>query len=188
MSKPRRRPGIGAADASIGVRTPLVDGAEKVTGRARYTADLQPGPALVGAIGRSSVAHARIRRIDASAALALPGVRAVIEDFHAPYGVIPISQNEWPLARGKVRAANRCSRWRTTGDSACAFGGGARRTGGTARVLQRRRARAEARSPTRTVGQPRAPGGAGVRRRRRLRGGGPGAPSNAPRSRTASSN
>jgi 4-hydroxybenzoyl-CoA reductase subunit alpha len=90
---------------SIGVRTPLVDGAEKVTGRARYTADLQPGPALVGAIGRSTVAHARILRIDKSAALALPGVHAVItgEDFHAPYGVIPISQNEWPLARGKVR-------------------------------------------------------------------------------------
>nr|WP_216369839.1 molybdopterin cofactor-binding domain-containing protein [Ramlibacter montanisoli] len=90
---------------SIGVRTPLVDGVEKVTGRARYTADLQPGPALVGAIGRSTVAHARIRCIDKSAALALPGVHAVItgEDFHAAYGVIPISQNEWPLARGKVR-------------------------------------------------------------------------------------
>ena len=79
-------PESGAATHSIGVRTPLVDGAEKVTGRARYTADLQPGPALVGAIGRSTVAHARIPRIDASAgALALPGVRAVItgEDFRA---------------------------------------------------------------------------------------------------------
>ncbi|MCL4698126.1 MAG: 4-hydroxybenzoyl-CoA reductase subunit alpha, partial [Burkholderiaceae bacterium] len=33
------------------------------------------------------------------------GVRAVItgEDFAAPYGVIPIAQNEWPLARGRVR-------------------------------------------------------------------------------------
>ena len=90
---------------SIGVRTPLVDGVEKVTGRARYTADLPLGPALVGAIGRSPVAHARIRAIDTRAALALPGVRAVItgEDFRAPYGVIPIAQNEWPLARDKVR-------------------------------------------------------------------------------------
>lgn len=90
---------------SIGVRTPLVDGVEKVTGRARYTADLPPGPALTGAIGRSPVAHAHIVSIDASAALAMPGVRAVVtgEDFAAPYGVIPISQNEWPLARGKVR-------------------------------------------------------------------------------------
>jgi 4-hydroxybenzoyl-CoA reductase subunit alpha len=90
---------------SIGVRTPLIDGVEKVTGSARFTADLQVGPTLVGAIGRSTVAHARIRGIDASAALALPGVRAVItgEDFSAPYGVIPITQNEWPLARERVR-------------------------------------------------------------------------------------
>ncbi|HET8748129.1 MAG TPA: 4-hydroxybenzoyl-CoA reductase subunit alpha, partial [Ramlibacter sp.] len=90
---------------SIGVRTPLIDGVEKVTGSARYTADLPVGPTLVGAIARSTVAHARIRAIDASAALAMPGVRAVItgEDFSAPYGVIPITQNEWPLARERVR-------------------------------------------------------------------------------------
>jgi 4-hydroxybenzoyl-CoA reductase subunit alpha len=90
---------------SIGERTPLVDGIEKVTGRARYTADLPAGLALVGLIGRSGVAHGVIRSIDASKALAVPGVRAVItgEDFAAPYGVIPIAQNEWPLARGKVR-------------------------------------------------------------------------------------
>jgi 4-hydroxybenzoyl-CoA reductase subunit alpha len=90
---------------SIGERTPLVDGIDKVTGRARYTADLPVGTALVGLIGRSAVAHGVIRVIDATKALALPGVRAVItgEDFAAPYGVIPIAQNEWPLARGKVR-------------------------------------------------------------------------------------
>ena len=90
---------------SVGERTPLVDGIEKVTGRARYTADLPVGTALVGLIARSPVAHGVIRSIDASKALALPGVRAVVtgEDFSAPYGVIPIAQNEWPLARGKVR-------------------------------------------------------------------------------------
>jgi 4-hydroxybenzoyl-CoA reductase subunit alpha len=90
---------------SIGVRTPLVDGIEKVTGRARYTADLPVGTVLVGLIGRSPVAHGVIRSIDATRALTLPGVRAVItgQDFSAPYGVIPIAQNEWPLARDKVR-------------------------------------------------------------------------------------
>jgi 4-hydroxybenzoyl-CoA reductase subunit alpha len=90
---------------SIGQRTPLIDGIEKVTGRARYTADLPFGETLVGRIRRSDVAHGVIRRIDTAKARALPGVRAVItgEDFAAPYGVIPIAQNEWPLARGKVR-------------------------------------------------------------------------------------
>ncbi len=93
------------ATHSIGIRTPLVDGVEKVTGRARYTADLALGHALVGLIARSPVAHAQIVAIDTRAARALPGVRAVItgEDFSAPYGVIPVSQNEWPLARGRVR-------------------------------------------------------------------------------------
>ena len=88
-----------------GQRTPLIDGIEKVTGRARYTADLPLGPTLVGRILRSPVAHGAIRSIDTSRAKALPGVHAVItgEDFAAPYGVIPIAQNEWPLARDKVR-------------------------------------------------------------------------------------
>ena len=43
--------------AGVGVRTPLIDGVDKVTGRARYTADLPLGPALVGRILRSPVAH-----------------------------------------------------------------------------------------------------------------------------------
>ena len=54
---------------SIGQRTPLVDGIEKVTGRARYTADLQFGRTLVGLIGRSTVAHGVIRSINTSLSL-----------------------------------------------------------------------------------------------------------------------
>jgi 4-hydroxybenzoyl-CoA reductase subunit alpha len=90
---------------TVGARTPLVDGIEKVTGRARYTDDLPFGETLVGRILRSPVAHGVIRRIDTVKARAIPGVRAVVtgEDFVAPYGVIPIAQNEWPLARYKVR-------------------------------------------------------------------------------------
>ncbi|HEY8709695.1 MAG TPA: 4-hydroxybenzoyl-CoA reductase subunit gamma, partial [Burkholderiaceae bacterium] len=94
-----------AVGHAVGQRTPLIDGIEKVTGRARYTADLPFGDALVGRILRSPVAHGLIRGIDTTRARALPGVRAVITgaDFAAPYGVIPIAQNEWPLARDKVR-------------------------------------------------------------------------------------
>ena len=91
--------------ASVGVRQPLIDGIEKVTGRALYTADLPARDALVGAILRSPLAHARIRRIDVSRARALPGVYAVItgDDCDVPYGVIPIAQNEFPLSRERVR-------------------------------------------------------------------------------------
>jgi 4-hydroxybenzoyl-CoA reductase subunit alpha len=87
-----------------GKRTPLIDGVEKVSGRARFTADL-PGPYLHGEILRSPHAHAEIVRIDAARAKALPGVRAVLtgEDCKVPYGVLPIAQNEYPLARSRVR-------------------------------------------------------------------------------------
>jgi 4-hydroxybenzoyl-CoA reductase subunit alpha len=92
-------------ERSIGRPTPLIDGIEKVTGRARYTADLPSDGALVGMILRSPVAHAVIVAIDTSRACAIAGVRAVVtgQDFAAPYGVIPIAQNEWPLARDRVR-------------------------------------------------------------------------------------
>jgi 4-hydroxybenzoyl-CoA reductase subunit alpha len=90
---------------AVGVRQPLIDGVEKVTGRALYTADLPARQALVGAILRSPLAHARIRGIDTRAARAVPGVRAVItgDDCDVPYGVIPIACNEFALARGHVR-------------------------------------------------------------------------------------
>ena len=91
--------------SAVGVRQPLIDGVEKVTGRARYTADLPAPRALVGAILRSPVAHGRIHSIDVESARALPGVRAVItgDDCDMAYGVIPIAQNEFPLARDRVR-------------------------------------------------------------------------------------
>jgi 4-hydroxybenzoyl-CoA reductase subunit alpha len=95
----------GPARRSAGAPMPLVDGIEKVTGAAKYTADLPAHDALVGRILRSPVAHGKIRRVDASRALALPGVRAVVTgaDCDVPYGVLPIAMNEYPLARDRVR-------------------------------------------------------------------------------------
>jgi len=84
---------------------PLIDGVEKVTGRARYTADLDHAGALVGRILRSPLSHAEIVRIDVSRARALEGVVAVItgDDCRHPYGVLPVAMNEYPLARDRVR-------------------------------------------------------------------------------------
>ena len=89
---------------TAGRATPLIDGVEKVTGRARYTADLGSN-SLVGDILRSPHAHAEIVRVDASRARALPGVRAVLTgaDCAVPYGILPIAHNEYPLARERVR-------------------------------------------------------------------------------------
>ena len=48
-----------AVKGGVGARRPLVDGVEKVTGRAKYTADLFAPAGLVGKIYRSPHAHAR---------------------------------------------------------------------------------------------------------------------------------
>jgi CO/xanthine dehydrogenase Mo-binding subunit len=57
---------------------------DKVTGRARYGADIQLTGMLHGRVLRSPHAHARIKRIDVSKALALPGVRAVVTGADMP--------------------------------------------------------------------------------------------------------
>ncbi|MQG77141.1 MAG: xanthine dehydrogenase family protein molybdopterin-binding subunit [SAR202 cluster bacterium] len=54
------------------------DGADKVTGRAVYGIDYHMPGMLWGKILRSPHAHAKIKSIDASKALALPGVHAVV--------------------------------------------------------------------------------------------------------------
>jgi len=62
----------------IGSRPLRPDGVDKVTGRAIYGADVKLPGMLYGKVLRSPHAHARIVAIDASAALALRGVRAVV--------------------------------------------------------------------------------------------------------------
>jgi len=67
----------------IGTRPVRHDGIEKVTGAARYGADITLPGTLHGKILRSPHAHARIISIDTSKAEAMPGVRAIAtsEDF-----------------------------------------------------------------------------------------------------------
>jgi CO/xanthine dehydrogenase Mo-binding subunit len=68
----------------VGTRPIRHDGTDKVTGRAQYSADIQLPGLLHGKILRSPHAHARIKAIDASRALALPGVKAVVTSAELP--------------------------------------------------------------------------------------------------------
>src|SRR5438093_13540069 len=54
---------------------------------------------------RSTLPHARLLRIDASKALAHPGVLLVLtgRDLPIPYGILPVSQDEHALAIDRVR-------------------------------------------------------------------------------------
>jgi CO/xanthine dehydrogenase Mo-binding subunit len=68
----------------VGTRQPRPDGADKVTGRARFGADFDMPGQLVGKVLRSPHAHANIRSIDTSKAEALPGVKAVMTSADMP--------------------------------------------------------------------------------------------------------
>ncbi len=90
---------------SIGTHVPMVDGPEKVSGRAKYTADLIAPQTLAGRIYRSPYAHAEIVEVDTSEAAKVPGVVAIVTgaDCARTFGVLPIARSEHPLARDKVR-------------------------------------------------------------------------------------
>lgn len=90
--------------AVVGERVPRVDAKDKVTGKAQFVGDVYLPGMLYGRILRSPYPHARIRRIDASRARNLPGVRAVITAEDTPkrrWGVF--IQDLYPLAVDKVR-------------------------------------------------------------------------------------
>ena len=73
-----------AAYKVIGTRPVRPDGADKVTGRAIYGADMRLTGMLHGKMLRSPHAHARIKSVDTSKAKALPGVRAVVTAHDMP--------------------------------------------------------------------------------------------------------
>ncbi len=68
----------------VGTRLVRPDGVDKVTGRANFGADRRPPGLLHGRVLRSPHAHARIRRIDVAAALAAPGVKAIVTGADLP--------------------------------------------------------------------------------------------------------
>ncbi|MCM0018722.1 MAG: molybdopterin-dependent oxidoreductase [Tagaea sp.] len=91
----------------IGRRVPALDADAKARGRTVYTHDFALPDMLQGAILRSPHAHARIKSIDTSTAIALPGVRAVAVGSDYPGGRYlnfgPAYADKFPLAVDKVR-------------------------------------------------------------------------------------
>ncbi|HVQ77796.1 MAG TPA: molybdopterin cofactor-binding domain-containing protein, partial [Candidatus Binatia bacterium] len=68
----------------VGLAIPRADGAEKVTGRVQYVADIRAQGLLHAKLLRSPHAHARIVSIDTTRARALPGVRAILTAADIP--------------------------------------------------------------------------------------------------------
>ncbi|HZY02668.1 MAG TPA: molybdopterin cofactor-binding domain-containing protein [Anaeromyxobacteraceae bacterium] len=102
---PASAPQAGTAFGAVGKPLRRADGRAKVTGETRFADDLSLPGMLFMKLKRSSVPHARILEVDAAAALAVPGVRAVLtgRDFPVRYGILPVSQDEHALCVDKVR-------------------------------------------------------------------------------------
>jgi 4-hydroxybenzoyl-CoA reductase subunit alpha len=89
IGKPRRR----------------VDGRAKVTGKTVFADDMVLPNMLHCRLLRSPHPHARVLSVEAAAAEASPGVKLVLTgaDFPITYGILPVSQDEHPLARELAR-------------------------------------------------------------------------------------
>jgi xanthine dehydrogenase YagR molybdenum-binding subunit len=93
---------------SIGKPLARVDGRVKVTGAARYTADVQMPNMLHGVFVTAGVAAGRVKTIDASAALAEPGVVRVLTHADLPPVQIetqgpPFAQTFMPMQSDAIR-------------------------------------------------------------------------------------
>src|SRR5436190_16406606 len=89
----------------IGKARRRVDGRAKVTGQTRFADDVVLPRMLHLKLARSPHAHALIQEINVEKAKAHPGVHLVLtgKDFPVTFGILPISQDEYPLAPQHVR-------------------------------------------------------------------------------------
>src|ERR1043166_9080303 len=90
-------------------RLTRVDGPLKVSGAARYTYDVRLPGMLYARVRRCPHAHAKIKKFDSSAALGMPGVKAIIQTpltevrfFGAPVAAVAATTPE--LAQDAARA------------------------------------------------------------------------------------
>jgi 4-hydroxybenzoyl-CoA reductase subunit alpha len=89
----------------IGKARRRVDGRAKVTGALRFADDLAMPRMLHAKLLRSPHPHAIIEKVDTQKAAKHPGVHLVLtgKDFPIPFGIMPVSVDEFPLAPERVR-------------------------------------------------------------------------------------
>jgi CO/xanthine dehydrogenase Mo-binding subunit len=90
------------SESVIGVARPRIDAPDKVTGATRFAADGHVHGVLHARLVLSSEAHARIRSVEKDAALAIPGVVAVLTAADLPITTTGNDRTAEPLAREEV--------------------------------------------------------------------------------------
>jgi CO/xanthine dehydrogenase Mo-binding subunit len=88
----------------VGRAVPRLEGADKVSGKTQYAADVDIPDLLWAKILRSPVPHARVLNVDTSRARQLPGVHAVITGAELPPVLVGLRMKDMPvLACDRVR-------------------------------------------------------------------------------------
>lgn len=84
-----------------------VDAGDKVTGTAKYTADLEPEGLLVAKVVRSTIANGVVKSFDLEAALAVPGVVKIVTCFDVPDIQFPTAGHPWSVETAHQDIADR---------------------------------------------------------------------------------
>ena len=92
---------------AVGKSIIRVDACEKVTGGAKYTADLEPKGALVAKVVRSTIANGVVKGFDLEAALAVPGVVKIVTCFDVPDYQFPTTGHPWSVETAHQDIADR---------------------------------------------------------------------------------
>lgn len=107
----------------IGNNMTRVDAYEKVTGGAKYTADLEPKGFLVAKVVRSTIANGVVKSFDLEEALRVPGVVKIVTCFDVPDLQFPTPGHPWSVETAHQDIADRKllnTRVRTYGDDIAA--------------------------------------------------------------------
>ncbi|MCC8027983.1 MAG: xanthine dehydrogenase molybdenum-binding subunit XdhA [Clostridium sp.] len=91
----------------IGENMVRVDAMDKVTGAARYTADLEPQGLLVAKVVRSTIANGLVKGFDLEEALAVPGVVKIVTCFDVPDIQFPTPGHPWSVETAHQDIADR---------------------------------------------------------------------------------
>ena len=92
---------------AVGKSIIRVDACEKVTGGAKYTADLEPKGALVAKVVRSTIANGVVKGFDLEAAPAVPGVVKIVTCFDVPDYQFPTAGHPWSVETAHQDIADR---------------------------------------------------------------------------------
>jgi len=92
---------------SVGISVNRVDAVDKVTGAAKYTADLFPPGTLSAKVVRSTIAHGRVLSINTSEAEKVPGVVKIVTCFDVPKNYFPTAGHPWSTDPAHQDVADR---------------------------------------------------------------------------------